>query len=63
MRLSYKIRLLFISAQYLPHRKCHMSVTKTVQLLLVGEMVVIYSENRMKHVTTLHWKNERICSV
>jgi len=43
----------FISAQYLPHRKLHVFITNTNQLFLL----VVYSENYMNHVTTLCGKN------
>jgi len=47
----------FISAQYLPHRKRHAFITNTNQLFLFGKMLVVYSENYMNHVTTLCGKN------
>jgi hypothetical protein len=50
----------FISAQYLPHRKRHAFITNADQLFLFGEMLVVYSENYMNHVTTLCGKNEKV---
>jgi hypothetical protein len=43
----------YIRIQFVPHRKHYVSVTKRNRLMLFGETVAVYCENRMEHRHTL----------
>jgi hypothetical protein len=42
---------------FLTHRKQRISITKTNQLMLFREIIVLYCENHMKHINTAYWQN------